>query len=110
MARALASPIRSPACIAYSPQLDTTIDDGFSAGSFAVVEYLTPGEQLAPIGWVPLQRDRVAKLHVVDVAEGAEREDRARLALRQRDRDGDAGALSEGAPRELPRVGAVRTA
>jgi len=50
-------------------QLDTTIDDSFSAGSFAVVEYSITGEQLAPIGWVPLQRDRVVKLHVVDVAE-----------------------------------------
>ena len=50
-------------------QLDTTIDDSFSAGSFAVVEYSITGEQLTPIGWVPLQRDRVVKLHVVDVVE-----------------------------------------
>lgn len=48
-------------------QLDTTIDNSFSAGAYAVVEYSITGEQLAPIGWVPLQRDRVVKLHVVDV-------------------------------------------
>jgi hypothetical protein len=50
-------------------QLDTTIDNSFSVGSYAVVEYSITGEQLAPIGWVPLQRNRVVKLHVVDVAE-----------------------------------------
>jgi limonene-1,2-epoxide hydrolase len=50
-------------------QLDTTIDNAFSIGNYAVVEYSITGEQLAPIGWVPLQRDRVVKLHVVDVAE-----------------------------------------
>jgi hypothetical protein len=50
-------------------QLDTTIDNSFSVGSYAVVEYSITGEQLAPIGWVPLQRNRVVKLHAVDVAE-----------------------------------------
>jgi hypothetical protein len=50
-------------------QLDTTIDIALSVGAYAVVEYSITGEQLAPIGWVPLQRDRVVKLHVVDVAE-----------------------------------------
>jgi hypothetical protein len=50
-------------------QLDTTIDNSFSVGAYAIVEYSITGEQLAPIGWVPLQRDRVVKLNVVDVAE-----------------------------------------
>jgi hypothetical protein len=50
-------------------QLDTTIDNAFSIGAYAVVEYSITGEQIAPIGWVPLQRNRVVKLHVVDVAE-----------------------------------------
>lgn len=50
-------------------QLDTTVENGFSAGPYAVVEYSITGEQLAPIGWVPLQRDRVVKLHAVEVDE-----------------------------------------
>jgi SnoaL-like domain/SnoaL-like polyketide cyclase len=50
-------------------QLDTSIDNTFAAGPYAVVEYSITGEQLAPIGWVPLQRDRVVRLHVVDVTE-----------------------------------------
>ena len=33
------------------------------------MEYSITGEQLAPIGWVPLQRDRVVRLHAVDVNE-----------------------------------------
>jgi hypothetical protein len=52
-----------------SIQLDTTIDSGFSAGAYAIVEYSITGEQIAPIGWVPLQRDRVVKLHVVEIDE-----------------------------------------
>jgi ketosteroid isomerase-like protein len=50
-------------------QLDTSIDSGFSAGAYAIVEYSITGEQIAPIGWVPLQRDRVVKLHVVEIDE-----------------------------------------
>jgi SnoaL-like polyketide cyclase len=50
-------------------QLDTTIENGWSVGPFAIVEYSITGEQLGPIGWVPQQRDQVVKLHVVDVDE-----------------------------------------
>jgi hypothetical protein len=50
-------------------QLDTTIDNSISVGPYAVVEYSLTGEQLGPIGWVPLVQNRVVKLHVVDVDE-----------------------------------------
>jgi steroid delta-isomerase-like uncharacterized protein len=51
-------------------QLDTTVDNGWSVGPFAIVEYSIAGEQLAPIGWVPVQKEpHVARLQVADVAE-----------------------------------------
>jgi hypothetical protein len=50
-------------------QLDTSIDSSLSVGTYAIVEYSITGEQIAPIGWVPLQRDRVVKLHVVEIDE-----------------------------------------
>jgi ketosteroid isomerase-like protein len=50
-------------------QLDTTIDNGWDVAKFAIVEYTIAGEQLAPLGWVPAQRDSVIRLHVVDVDE-----------------------------------------
>ncbi len=50
-------------------QLDATVENAWTAGAFAIVEYSLAGEQLGPIGWVPLQRDRVVKEHVVDVDE-----------------------------------------
>ncbi|HZU83562.1 MAG TPA: nuclear transport factor 2 family protein [Polyangiaceae bacterium] len=50
-------------------QLDTTVENGWGVGSFVVLEYSISGEQLAPIDWVPLQRDRVVRLHVADVLE-----------------------------------------
>ena len=50
-------------------QLDTTIDNAWGIAQFAVVEYNIAGEQLAPIGWIPAQRDKVLRLHIVDVAE-----------------------------------------
>ena len=50
-------------------QLDATVQNGWSVGSFAIVEYSLAGEQMGPIGWVPLQRDRVVKKHNVDVDE-----------------------------------------
>jgi ketosteroid isomerase-like protein len=49
--------------------LDTTVSSAVSVGPFAIVEYTLGGAQIGPIGWVPLQRDRVVKLHVADVAE-----------------------------------------
>jgi hypothetical protein len=50
-------------------QLDATVQNGWSVGSFAIVEYTLAGEQLGPIGWVPLQRYRVIKKHNLDVDE-----------------------------------------
>jgi hypothetical protein len=50
-------------------QLDTTITSSTSVGPYAIVEYSLTGEQLAPIGWVPLLRNRVVKLHLLEVAE-----------------------------------------
>jgi hypothetical protein len=50
-------------------QLDATVQNGWSVGTYAIVEYTLAGEQLGPIGWVPLQRDRVIKKHNIDVDE-----------------------------------------
>lgn len=50
-------------------QLDTTIDNAWGVERFAIVEYLITGEQLGPIGGIPAHRDRVVRLHIVDVAE-----------------------------------------
>lgn len=50
-------------------QLDTTVVNSWGVSTFAVVEYTIAGEQIAPLGWVPVQKDAVIRLHVVDVAE-----------------------------------------
>jgi ketosteroid isomerase-like protein len=50
-------------------QLDTTITHVWGIASFVVVEYSIAGVQLGPVGWVPLRRERVLGLHIVDVAE-----------------------------------------
>ena len=50
-------------------QLDTTVINAWGIAQFAVVEHDIAGEQLGPIGWVPAQRDKVVRLHVVDVAQ-----------------------------------------
>jgi hypothetical protein len=50
-------------------QLDTTVVNGWGISTFAIVEYTIAGEQLGPIGWIPMQKDAVFRLHVVDVAE-----------------------------------------
>jgi ketosteroid isomerase-like protein len=50
-------------------QLDTQIDHALAAGPFVAVEYRITGEQKAPIGWVPLQKDALLALRVVDVTE-----------------------------------------
>jgi ketosteroid isomerase-like protein len=50
-------------------QLDTTVDNAWGIGQFAVVEYSIDGEQLGPIGWVPAQRDKVVRMELVDVVE-----------------------------------------
>jgi ketosteroid isomerase-like protein len=50
-------------------QLDTTVSNAWGIGPFAVLEYDIAGEQLGNIGWIPTQRDRVIRLHLVDVVE-----------------------------------------
>jgi steroid delta-isomerase-like uncharacterized protein len=50
-------------------QLDTTVDNSVGASRFAVIEYFVAGEQVAPLGWIPTQRDRVIRLQVADVME-----------------------------------------
>jgi ketosteroid isomerase-like protein len=50
-------------------QLDTTVDNAWGVAQFAIVEYSIAGEQRSPIGWVPVQRDKVIRLQIVDVAE-----------------------------------------
>ena len=50
-------------------QLDTTMLNGWDVAQFGIVEYTIDGEQRGPLGWIPLQRDQVVRLHVVDVNE-----------------------------------------
>jgi ketosteroid isomerase-like protein len=50
-------------------QLDTSIDNIWGIGPLVVVEYHIVGEQRGPIGWIPVQRDRLLKMFVVDVVE-----------------------------------------
>jgi SnoaL-like domain/SnoaL-like polyketide cyclase len=50
-------------------QLDTTVLNSWGVAQFAVVEYTLAGEQLAPIDWIPAQRDRVIRFEIVDVFE-----------------------------------------
>jgi ketosteroid isomerase-like protein len=50
-------------------QLDTTVDNAWGVGPFAIVEYSVAGEQLGPFGWIPAQRDKVIRFMVVDVVE-----------------------------------------
>jgi len=50
-------------------QLDVTVENLWGIGKFVIVEYFIVGEQQGPLGWVPLQRNGVLKLFVVDVVE-----------------------------------------
>jgi ketosteroid isomerase-like protein len=50
-------------------QLDTTIVDAWGVGPFVVIEYRIAGEQRAPLGWIPSERDRVVRLEVLEVDE-----------------------------------------
>lgn len=51
-------------------ELDTTVENAWSVGPFAVVEYSITGEQIGPVGWVPMPREaHVVKLRVVEVDE-----------------------------------------
>jgi ketosteroid isomerase-like protein len=49
--------------------LDTTTDNTWGITRYAVAEYSIAGEQLAALGWVAAQRDKVIRLQVVDVME-----------------------------------------
>jgi steroid delta-isomerase-like uncharacterized protein len=50
-------------------QLDTTVDNAWGVGDYAIVEYFVSGEQIAQFAWIPPQRDRVIRLEMVDVLE-----------------------------------------
>jgi ketosteroid isomerase-like protein len=50
-------------------ELDTTVDEAFGVGRFAVIEYTINGEQVGALSWVPAKSNRVVRLHVVDVVE-----------------------------------------
>jgi hypothetical protein len=50
-------------------QLDTSIDNVWGIGQFVVVEYHVVGEQRAPIGWIPSQKDNLIKMFIVDLIE-----------------------------------------
>ena len=52
-------------------QLDTTVTDAWGIGPFAVLEYTIAGDQLGPIRWIPAQRDKAVRFHIVDVIEVA---------------------------------------
>jgi ketosteroid isomerase-like protein len=50
-------------------QLDTTVSNAWGVGNFVIIEYSIAGEQLAPIGWIPAQRDKVIRMDLVDLCE-----------------------------------------
>jgi ketosteroid isomerase-like protein len=50
-------------------RLDTQLDNGWGIGRYVVVEYHIVGEQRAPIGFVPVGKDPLVKLSLVDVVE-----------------------------------------
>jgi hypothetical protein len=50
-------------------QLETTIRSAWGVANFVVVEYSIPGMQIGPLGRMPLGRNQVIGLHIVDVAE-----------------------------------------
>ncbi len=47
--------------------LDTTVENAWGVGDFAIVEYALAGEQRGPVDGIPARRDAVIRLHVVDV-------------------------------------------
>jgi ketosteroid isomerase-like protein len=50
-------------------QLDTTVVNAWGIRQYAVVEYFIAGEQTASLDWIPMQRNNVIRLEVVDVME-----------------------------------------
>jgi ketosteroid isomerase-like protein len=49
--------------------LDTSTDNTWAVGPYAVIEYRVAGEQRGPIGWVPAQKDNLLEMFFVDVVE-----------------------------------------
>jgi ketosteroid isomerase-like protein len=49
--------------------LDTTLGGAWGVTRYAVAEYFIAGEQTGPLGWVPMQKDKVVRLQVADVME-----------------------------------------
>jgi steroid delta-isomerase-like uncharacterized protein len=49
--------------------LDTTLDGAWGITRYAIAEYFVAGEQIGPLGWVRLQKDKVVRLQVADVME-----------------------------------------
>lgn len=50
-------------------QLSALTKNAWGFGAFVVIEYLLVGEQRGPFGWIPVQKDTVLKMSVVDVVE-----------------------------------------
>ena len=50
-------------------QLDTTVENAWAVGPYAIVEYSIAGEQIGTLGWIPPLHDRIVRLNVVDIAE-----------------------------------------
>jgi hypothetical protein len=50
-------------------QLDTTVDNAWPVAQFVVVEYTIAGDQLGPIAWIPVERERIMRMRVVDIVE-----------------------------------------
>jgi hypothetical protein len=50
-------------------QLDTTVNNARGIGRFVVVDYTIAGEQIAPLWWIPAQRDKVFRLDTVSIVE-----------------------------------------
>lgn len=50
-------------------QLDTTVANDWGIARFVILEYEIAGEQIGPVGWIPIQREKVVRLHITDVVE-----------------------------------------
>ncbi len=50
-------------------EFDSTVDNAYPVGPFVIAEYHIVGEQKEPIAWVPVQKEPVLKMFVVDVDE-----------------------------------------
>jgi ketosteroid isomerase-like protein/predicted ester cyclase len=50
-------------------ELDTSVDNIWGIKGWVIVEYSIVGAQEAAIGWIPLERDRLLRMTVVDVIE-----------------------------------------